>query len=122
MFRTFLEKACGPSEVHLPKLVLEREAFRQRREDKRDKEAPWNTSRDASRRAKELLEKSNKQEKNERPDVSVKAVRNLVAQAAWGLEVKRPLREELEDPSSSLYEDSSEEKEDIDAPVGGKEI
>ena len=38
-----------------------------------------------------------------------------------GIRRKRPL-EESEDPSSSSYEDSSDEKKDIDAPAGGKEI
>jgi hypothetical protein len=97
-------------------------AFRQRREDTRYTKAPWNTSKDASRRAKELLEKSKEQTQNEQPEVSIKAVRNSVAQAAWDSAVKRPLKEELEDSSSSLYEDSSGEKDHIDSQVGGQEM
>ena len=97
-------------------------AFRQRSDDKKEKEPPWNTSKEASRRAKEELEKAKERTQREKSDVKVKAVRNTVAQAAWGSEVRRPLRQEVEDSASSSSEATSDEKEDIDAPVGGKEI
>ena len=105
MVATLQQEGCSDQECESDE-VISVKAFRQKREDKRGKEAPWNTSRDASRRAKEVLEKSKEQAQKEKPDIRVKAVRNSVAQAAWGSEVKRPLREEVEDPSASSYEDS----------------
>ena len=101
MVATLQQEGCFDQEDESDETISVK-AFRQRREDTRDTKAPWNTSKDASRRAKELLEKSKEQAQNEQPEVSVKAVRNSVAQAAWGSEVKRPLKEESEDSSSSV--------------------
>ena len=82
------------------------------------------TSKEASRRAKESLEdeKSKRKAQDTQPEVSIKAVRNSVAKAAWGSAVLRPPKEESEESSSSSDEDSSDDKDDIEAPEGGKEI
>ena len=67
MVATLQQEECSDQESESDE-VISVKAFRQKREDKRDKEAPWNTSRDASRRAKELLEKSKEQAQKEKPD------------------------------------------------------
>jgi len=49
-------------------------------------------------------------------------MRGSIAQAAWEPERKRPLRHTVEESTSSSSEESSDEREDIDAPEGGEEI
>ena len=75
-------------------------AFRQRkdsRDETSERKAPRWTSKEASRRAKESVEKLKGQAQNEQTEVSIKAVRNSVSQAA----LKRPLKEESEESSYS---------------------
>ena len=76
-------------------------AFRQRKnshDEASERRAPWWTSKEASKRAQESLEKSKGQAQNVQQEVSIKAVRNSVSQAA----VKRPLKEESEESSYSF--------------------
>ena len=101
--------------------VISVKAFRQRREDQKDKEPPWNSSKEASRRAKEELERA-KQAQKERPREQTKTMRGSETQVAWEPEEKRPLRNAVEEATSSSPEESSDDREDIDAPEGGKEI
>jgi hypothetical protein len=101
--------------------VISVKAFKQRYEDKRGKEPPWTSSKEASRRAKEELERA-KQVQKDKPREQTKTTRSSNTQVAWEPEEKRPLRDAAKEESSSSYEDSSDDKEEIDAPEGGKDI
>ena len=96
-------------------------AFKQRYDDKKGKEPPWNSSKEASRRAKEELERA-KQAQKEKPREQTKTTRGSDTQVAWEPEEKRPLRNAVGEETSSSSEESSDDKEEIDAPEGGKEI
>jgi hypothetical protein len=97
-------------------------AFKQKYDDKREKEPPWtSSSREASKRAKEELEKA-KSAPKDKPREQMYTTRRSDTRVPWEPEEKRPLRNEAKEDSSSSSEDSSDDKEEIDAPEGGKEI
>ena len=83
-------------------------AFKQRYDDKRGKEPPWTSSKEASRRAKEELERA-KQVQKDKPREQTKTTRNS-GQVAWKPEEKRPLRNAVEEETSSSSEESSDDK------------
>ena len=109
---TLQHEEIGDHEREIEEISVK--AFKQKYEDKSEKKPPWTTSsREASKRAKEELEKAKSKDKPREPTYTSRRSEN---QVPWEPEEKRPLRNEAKEDTSSSSDYSSNDKEELDAP------